>query len=581
MQLMLAQPKIDVNSPVTPLVSFDPPVVKPGEDSTYRVTLNALETAIDSPDKIPAPAQLTWRPGAHGQILSMGGALLIPRTTFNYRVRAAAPGQFTIPEFNVVVNGKPIKIPAAQLEVSATPPPGSAPAQQLFLSLPTTDLFVGQSVRARIILPGSIGGMVQSLGQVQINGQGFIVDQTTAHARIEALPVPNTRRNISAFVYELMLTPIATGKISLFAQGYAVGNRVIGGVIMPSPGVPNGTLPQYTLVDSDPITLQIRPLPHGSELPGFTGAVGNYSVDPPDLSTNAIAAGEPLRLKVKVRGDGNLARLVPPQPPRTAEWQAFADPVESTPSQIIQAQGFVTFTYTFIPLTEKARSTPAIPFSTFNPDRAAYEDLTIPSVPVTVTPGSVTAADLQILAQADKLDTDSEKEPVLSGLATVPGLSGGLVPFQKRGWFPLLHLVPATALLGLWFRDRRRRFLELHPEIVLRRRALRALRRERRRLERAAHARDSAGFATIAVNAMQVAVAPYYPAEPRALVGTDVLGILPEQDRSGVPGKTVRELFFGADAASFAVAKPASADLLQLKSDIDTVLDHLEARLCA
>src|SRR5690349_19145738 len=32
MQLMLAQPKIDVESPVIPVVSFDPAVIKPGEE---------------------------------------------------------------------------------------------------------------------------------------------------------------------------------------------------------------------------------------------------------------------------------------------------------------------------------------------------------------------------------------------------------------------------------------------------------------------------------------------------------------------------------------------------------------------
>ncbi|HTL18765.1 MAG TPA: BatD family protein, partial [Patescibacteria group bacterium] len=370
MQLMLAQPKIDVGSPVTPVVSFDPAVVKPGEESTYRVTFNALETAIEWPDKIPIPTELSSRAGAHGQILSLGGALLIPRTTFNYHVRPAAPGKYTIPEFNVVVNGKPVKIPATDLEVTATPPPGTAAAQQLLFQLPSTNLFVGQSVRARIVLPGTPSGVIQSLAQAQINGQGFIVDQSSAHARIEAIPLPNSRRTLSAFVYELVVTPIATGKISLFAQGYAVGNRVIGGIIMPGPGMPNNSLPQYTLVDSSPIRLEVRPLPRGSELPGFTGAVGSYSIDPPELSTNTVAVGEPLKLRVKVRGDGNLARLVPPQPPHLNDWQIFAAPLENIPSQIVQAQGFVTFNYTLIPLTDKPHSTPAIPFSSFEPDRA-------------------------------------------------------------------------------------------------------------------------------------------------------------------------------------------------------------------
>ena len=578
MQLMLAQPKIDIDSPVVPQVEFDPPVVKPGEESTYRVTLNALETAVDWPEKIPAPSSVECTAGARGQILSLSGSLLVPRTTFNYHVRASQPGQFTIPEFSVTANGKRIQVPAAGLEVSTNPPPGIAPAQLLLLQLPTNSLYVGQTVRARVILPGTAGGLLQSLTQVQVNGRGFIVDQSFTRAHIEAVPVGPTRRMVSAFIYELLLTPIATGKISVAAQGYAIGNRVIGGVIMPAPGNPG--LPPYTLVDSDPVLVEVRPLPRGSQLAGFTGAVGTYSMDTPELSTNVMTAGQPVKLSVKVRGDGNLARLVPPQPPRISDWEVFAAPLESTPPQIMAAQGFVTFSYTLIPMTEKTRETPAIPFCAFDPDRGQYQDLTIDPVPVQVLPGSASKADLRELAQADKLDADEDKEPVLSGLALAPGLGGGVIPVQNRGWFPLLHLLPAVSLLALWSWDRRRRFLEQHPDVVLRRRALRALRRHRRRLQQAARAKNDSAFAATAVTAMQAAAAPFYPAEPRALVGGDIIRILPDGERSGPAGQTVRRFFSGVDAARFAPGTTGSTELLQRKGDIEMVLDQLEARLC-
>ena len=580
MQLMLAQPKIDMDSPVAPAVVFDPPVVKPGETAVYRVTLNALETAIEWPERIPAPQGLACRPGGHGQILAMAGGLLAPRTTFNYRVTASKAGTFAIPEFTVKVNGKSIAIPAAQLQVTATLPPGALPAQQLFLDLPTNNLFVGQTVAARVVFPGSPRGMIQSLGQVQLNGQGFIVDQSSARARIEALPLGPEGGVLNAFVYEMSFTPIAIGKLSVFAQGYAVGNRVIGGIILPNPGAGANTLPQYTLIDSEPVVLWVRPLPAASQLPGFTGAVGIYSVDPPELATNLLSVGEPVQLKVKVRSEGNLARLVPPPAPQVSDWQIFPAQPDNTPPQILQAQGHVTFTYTLIPLSEKAKATPAFPFSTFDPERGAYTDLTVPGLGVTVLPGHVSAADLQSVLQAEKLDRDAEKEPVLSGLAVSPGLAAGMVPVQQRAWFPLLHLVPGAALLTLWLWDRRRRFLEQHPAIVLRRRALRALRRERRVLDRAARSRDSSGFAAVAVNAMKIAVAPHYPAEPRALVGADVLSMMPENQRSGPPGQLVRDLFSRTDAAQFATAPAAAAELLDCRPQVEAVLDDLEARLC-
>jgi hypothetical protein len=142
-----------------------------------------------------------------------------------------------------------------------------------------------------------------------------------------------------------------------------------------------------------------------------------------------------------------------------------------------------------------------------------------------------------------------------------------------------MQLAPAAFFFGLWCWDRRRRYLEQHPDILLRRRARRALHRQRRSLERAARAADAPRFAAAAVNAMRVACAPHYPAEPRALVGADILPLLPESDRTGRPGEVVRRFFDVTDATRFGTGAPDTTDLLPLHPDLDRVLQQLEDRL--
>ena len=169
---------------------------------------------------------------------------------------------------------------------------------------------------------------------------------------------------------------------------------------------------------------------------------------------------------------------------------------------------------------------------------------------------------------------------MLSGLAASRGrTASSLVPPQQQAWFPLVQLAPAVAFFGLWSWDRRRRYLEQHPDIVLRRRARRALRRQRRILQRAARAADAPRFAAAAVSAMRVACAPHYPAEPRALVGGDVLPLLPEPERSGRAGEVVRRFFAVTDATRFGTAAPNAADLLPLQPDLERVLQQLEEKL--
>jgi len=413
--------------------------------------------------------------------------------------------------------------------------------------------------------------------QVQITGEGFLTDQSAARQRIEALPRGNVP--VPTYIYETLITPVAAGKLKAFAQGYAVGNRFSGAIVISGPAVVQGGAPQYTLLDSDPVEIHVRPLPREGQLPGFTGAVGRYGIEAPRLASDVLRVGEPIKMAVVIRGDGNPARLIPPPPPRVRDWQVFAARAESLPPQLLHAQGFAAFTYTLIPMAEDSLTTPKIPFSVFDPELGKYVDLTIPGVPVNIEPGSA-PADLEPVLAANALQSETEKEPVLSGLATAPGLAAGsLVPLQKQGWFSLVQLAPGAAFLGLWGWDRRRRYLEQHPDVVLRGRARRALRRQKRVLQRAVERSDGPAFAAAAAGALRIACSPHYPAQPEALVCGDILPFLPEPARVGRPGETVRRIFAAADAASYSADHGNEGDLLSLRPVLDGILTQLEAKL--
>ncbi len=275
-----------------------------------------------------------------------------------------------------------------------------------------------------------------------------------------------------------------------------------------------------------------------------------------------MRAGEPFTLTVLVRGDGNLGRLTPPQAPVSREWQTFPPTADVPSAAVVQMRGFASFKYTLIPLSDAITATPAIPYSFFDPAKKAYVDLTIPPAPIKVQPGAVATTvspePTNAAASDPEFDDPSshEKEPVLSELATTPGAKiASLTPLQQRWWFAALQLIPAAALGGLWAWDRRRRFLEQHPEVVLKRRARRGLARQLRLARSAAGARDGTGFVTAGAEALREACAPHSAANPAALVCADVLHELPETERSGRSGEMIRRFFAAADAFAFSAAR--------------------------
>ena len=576
-QLMMTQPPTDISSPVVATASFDPPRVRPGEKSIYRVTFNATEVSIQWPGEISAPPQLKLRRTASGQIMQQTGGMMRPLTTFNYDVRASESGRFTIPEFVVDVYGKPVVVSAAQIEVQTELPPSHETARQLLIETSATNLFVGESLTIRVLLPANAANSVEGLSQVELNGDGFIVDKNSVRQSIQTIE-RNGRRQ-GAYIYEVSLTPIAGGELKLFAQGFTAGMQFGGPIVITGQVTIPGGPPKYVLLDSEFVNLHIRPLPAEGELPGFAGAVGSYVCDLPQLATNTVQAGDPVQLRVTVRGQQNLNRLAPPLPPRVPGWQIFPAIRTGIVGEAGTPTYGATFSYTLIPTTDELRATPAIPFSCFDPRRAAYVDLTVQPVAITViSNGMVGNAETPVLLAESAFEP--EIKLALSKLAPSPGrTTGSLVPLQLRGWFPLVLLTPVLGFCALGFWDRRRRFLERHPEIARRRQARRELRRVKRLLKQAAASGDAAGFRQSAVKAMQIAAAPHYPAEPEALVGGDVLEILDMKERVGRAGEVVRRIFAEADAAAFATTSPGQDELLGWQSEFDAVLVKLEERL--
>lgn len=576
--LMMSQPPIDVESPVVPQAEFDPPLAPLGGRVTYRLTLNAMSDSIKLPEKLPAPPGLELTQTERGQIYTFGGPRYQPRTTVNYRANAQAVGTYVMPSFVVTAYNKTVTVPEARLVVAPAGTPTAREAQRLTVELPAGDLYVGQTIPARVIAVDPGDGTLQGLSQVQVNSDAFLADAGVY--RVSRAPVTRAGRTFLGLIHEISVTPIRAGTNMLTAQGHAIHLRVLAG--QPFPAV--SPLQANLLLGSDPIPVVVKELPKDGELPGFTGAIGVFSLDPPRLSTNEVRAGDPLILSVTVRGEGNLGRLIPPKLATLREWQTFPPSPDPAPPYVIQQRGTCGFSYTLIPLSDRLKSTPAIPFSYFDPRKAAYVSLTIPPVPLTVKPAPAGVMPAVLPRTAPHLDLEDEpageRELVLTGLAETAGRrASSLLPLQQRAWFPALQLLPACVLGGLWLWDRRRRYVEQHPEVVRKRRARRGLRRQLRLARRAAAAQDAGGFVHAAVNALREACAPYAEATPQALVCADVLQELPAEEQAGQHGQMVRRFFAAADASRFGNAGIQGAELLTWQPELERLLARLKARL--
>jgi hypothetical protein len=493
------------------------------------------------------------------------------RSTFNFRVEPQGAGVVSVPEFVVKTGSRTVKVPATQLQVRPPGLPGPAPVR-MTLETRTNVVYVGQTVTARLTLMDSGDGTVAALSQPQVIGESLLVEPS--FGRMMRQIVNQQGRMQTAFVTDLLFTPMREGPLQVFGQA-----QVILGMVDPNrfKGLQN----YYPLYDTEPVELTVQRVPDAGKLPGYTGAIGQFIVDPPELSAPEVRVGEPLLMRVIVRGDGNFKRFTPPLPAADGQWQVFPAGSESGSGNSMMQQGYAVFGYTLVPLDAQAKATPAIPFSAFDPETRSYVSHTIPAVPVKVIEaGKPTAKAADMLAPSAANEDDTDATPTLGGLMeTAAGTNRALDPVQTHGWFLALQLVPAVALAALWAWDRRRRFLEDHPELVRRRRARRAMQRELKLARQAAHAGDAAGYLRAAANALREGSAPHTEANPAAFVARDVVHELPHTVAVGEDGALVQKLFAELDAARITGRFPGREELLRHHAGVERLAQRLEERL--
>jgi len=140
-------------------------------------------------------------------------------------------------------------------------------------------------------------------------------------------------------------------------------------------------------IASEPATIMVQPLPQGGKPPSFTGAVGQFSLKA-SVDQNQVKAGEPLKLTVEVRGQGNLKTLLPPQLPALDNFTSFEPEVQEDISPAGNAIGGAkTYQYVLIPKEQGQYRIESLKLPYFDPAGKAYHIASTKPIAIDVLPG--------------------------------------------------------------------------------------------------------------------------------------------------------------------------------------------------
>ncbi len=228
---------------------------------------------------------------------------------------------------------------------------------------------------------------------------------------------------------------------------------------------------------SDPINIDVSPLPEEGRGPHFTGGVGDFEVST-QMDGGQIRANNPVTVRYSVKGRGNTSLIEFPKVAWPNGLKLYQS--QGKTKNLGNGQQEKTFEVVIIPTQKGNNQIPAIDFEFFNPDSRSYQKQTAPAIPIMVEegePGSSSSTGNDTLGDF-KGDANSGDSPgSVSESKSYGSLREGDKPLDATNrmmgvplwrWVSWLGLLVFSCFLGLIGWDQAKKRSRLRLEILKR-----------------------------------------------------------------------------------------------------------------
>ena len=417
------------------------------------------------------------------------GGVTRESATFTYQVTPRVAGRFAVPAFKAMVGNREIRSDAIILTVldtdgnntpkniAKTPPPAL-----LRVHTSATKVYVGQ------VFPVSMELLAQGLRQSHLPVPQLVTD-SIRFTRIRPEYRQASARSLNGvlyqnvFLFETGAVAMKPGKLNLIFE--------LDVIVMDYRQDVFGRQRKLHLT-SDPIPIEVLPLPATGKPEQFTGAVGQYQMTT-TVEPNRAKIGDPMELRISLAGSGALDNTPVPEP---VSWNGFkthpaTSEIEYTDLRHLSSRK--QFKRMIIPTDSKLTHVPALQFSYFDPVTEQYVTLTTPPTPVEITASTPPNPRGDPPAPDGLAPTDDTL--AIQTIRHAPGRLAQLQPpLITRTWFLAIPGVSLLAFLVAFGWRQRVEYYEAHPEAVRRHHVRRLTRNTLRQLQSDASRKNAAEF---------------------------------------------------------------------------------------
>ncbi|MBU0758854.1 MAG: BatD family protein [Candidatus Omnitrophica bacterium] len=334
------------------------------------------------------------------------------------------------------------------------------------------------------------------------------------------------------------------------------------------------------ILTTEIIKVEIVPLPEEGKPENFKGDVGNYNITA-EVDKNSVEENQPVSLKVKIRGRGNIKTISSPQVPEMGDVKVYdSGSSENMSKADYIVQGEKTFEKVIIPKRPGTFTIGPVEYSYFDPGMRKYVEKKVEPINLTAIKSKE-----QLVPESTALFPGLTKEEIKlfkKDVAYIKTSTPSFKPqdsfFYKNKIFIALNIFPLVLLVFLYIYELHRERLRTDIGYARSRRAKRAA---TKRLKAARNILSKGDIKAFYAEIHRAAIE--YVADklniPHASITKDVLeSKLEEKGYSRENINRLKELFDVCDMARFASGKFNRGDMQRSLEEASEVITELEKR---
>jgi hypothetical protein len=324
-------------------------------------------------------------------------------------------------------------------------------------------------------------------------------------------------------------------------------------------------------VNSQPITIRVKPLPDAGRPTDFTGTIGRFTISARPSRTE-VEVNQPVSVEIKLQGTGNVKSVAEPVIPELADFRVYkASSNESISKYNDLLGGVKTFEEVFIPRRPGQLEIPSLSLSFFDPEQGVYRTVRTQPIRLNVTKPEGYVADRDNVPYAGPDQTIGADARDIRYIKTTLGETRGRDDLVITSPLYLaVNALPVLLLAGSVVVRVRRERLAGNAGLV---RARGASKQARKRLARARELLaldDRAAFWAECSEVVTAFVADKLNISPHGLTSEKLSGLLAER---GADQQTIAETVGYLSLCDFARYAPGTSGLADMQAALQQAED--------